>query len=339
MLNSIGSNKGNRYMEDTRPVMVSIRCTVYNHEPYLRDCLEGFVMQKVNFRIEAIVHDDASTDGSVAIIKEYAEKYPDIIKPIYEIENQYSKHDGSLERIMNEACRGKYIAFCEGDDYWIDPFKIQKQVDFLESNTGYSMSHTNNICYNQMKKKFVRDVGECKKNEIGNRLTCEDVIKYNRIVMTLTVVMRTSVYEQINNSDPFVFNSGNFLLGDVPKWYTAARLGKVHYLKDITSVYRILENSASHIKGCKNRYKFAVSAQGLRAYLCRRDKLSPELSASMEKKYADVLLHHLVLNPKYKPIVPLLPNTYTFELFLQKFRILIIYLIIKDIYLKIKRRL
>ena len=125
------------YMEDTRPVIVSIRCTVYNHELYLRDCLEGFVMQKTSFRFEAIVHDDASTDRSAAIIKEYAEKYPDIIKPIYETENQYSKHDGSLGRIMTEACRGKYIAFCEGDDYWIDPLKLQKQVDFLEYNTDY----------------------------------------------------------------------------------------------------------------------------------------------------------------------------------------------------------
>ena len=74
-------------MEDTRPVIVSIRCTVYNHELYLRDCLEGFVMQKTSFRFEAIVHDDASTDRSAAIIKEYAEKYPDIIKPRINIQN------------------------------------------------------------------------------------------------------------------------------------------------------------------------------------------------------------------------------------------------------------
>lgn len=326
-------------IEEIKPIMLSIRCMVYNHEPYLRDCLEGFVMQKTTFRFEAIVHDDASTDGSATIIKEYVEKYPDIIKPIYETENQYSKRDGSLGHIMHEACKGKYIAFCEGDDYWMDPLKLQKQVDFLENNPGYLMSHTNNICYDQKKGVFIRDISECKKNEIGNELTCEDIIKYPRMVMTLTVVMKKSVYELINDSDPFIFGSGNFLLGDVPKWYVAARLGKVHYLQDVTSTYRILENSASHIKGYRNRYKFAVSAQGLRVYLCRRDKLSSELSSLAEKKYADVLLHHLALNPQYKPIVPLLPNTYTFELFLQKFRILGIYLIIKDIYLKIKRRL
>ena len=122
--------------------LVAIKCLVYNHEPYLRDCLEGFVMQQTNFPFVAIVHDDASTDGSAAIIREYEEKYPDIIKPIYETENQYSKRDGSLTRIMNaaiDATGAKYVAMCEGDDYWTDPLKLQKQVEFLEANPEYSM--------------------------------------------------------------------------------------------------------------------------------------------------------------------------------------------------------
>lgn len=102
-------------------------------------------MQKTNFRFEAIIHDDVSTDGSAAIIREYAEKYPDIIKPIYETENQYSQKDGSLETILNNACSGKYIAICEGDDYWTDPLKLQKQVEFLDANPEYSMCFANAI--------------------------------------------------------------------------------------------------------------------------------------------------------------------------------------------------
>ena len=82
-------------MNETNTPLVSIRCITYNHEKYIRDALEGFVMQKTNFKFEAIVHDDASTDNTAAIIQEYAEKYPEIIKPIFETENQYSKHDGS----------------------------------------------------------------------------------------------------------------------------------------------------------------------------------------------------------------------------------------------------
>lgn len=139
---------------DNDELMVSIRCLAYNHEPYIRQCLEGFIMQKTNFRFEAVVHDDASTDGTVAIIREYAEKYPNIIKPIYETQNQYSKHDGSLGRIMSAACTGKYIAMCEGDDYWIDPYKLQKQVDFLETHLDYSMSHTSFRYFYEQENKF-----------------------------------------------------------------------------------------------------------------------------------------------------------------------------------------
>lgn len=135
-------------------ILVSIQCLVYNHEPYLRQCLDGFVMQKTNFRFEAVVHDDASTDGSAAIIREYAAKYPDIIKPIYETENQYSKHDGSLRRIVNSALRGKYVAMCEGDDYWIDPLKLQKQVDFLEAHPDYTLSCHRYKIYNEETKKL-----------------------------------------------------------------------------------------------------------------------------------------------------------------------------------------
>ena len=125
---------------EPQPLMVTIRCLAYNQEKYIRDCLEGFVMQRTNFRFEAVVHDDASTDGTAAVIKEYAAKYPDIIKPILETENQYSKHDGSLGRIMEEHTHGKYVAFCEGDDYWTDPLKLQKQVDFLEGHPDVSFS-------------------------------------------------------------------------------------------------------------------------------------------------------------------------------------------------------
>ena len=138
---------------NTSPLMVTIRCVTYNHEPYIRECLEGFVMQKTNFRFEAIVHDDASTDGTANIIREYAEKYPDIIKPIFETENQYSKRDGSLRRIMNSHMKGKYIAMCEGDDCWIDPYKLQKQVDYLESHPECVYSCHRYYIYNEYTKE------------------------------------------------------------------------------------------------------------------------------------------------------------------------------------------
>src|SRR5690606_7564710 len=120
--------------------LVSISCITYNHAPYIRQCLDGLVMQQCNFTFEVLIHDDASTDDTQEIIKEYQKKYPEIIKPIFQDENQYSIGiRGIMPRFNYPRAQGKYIALCEGDDYWTDPLKLQKQVDFLEANPEYSL--------------------------------------------------------------------------------------------------------------------------------------------------------------------------------------------------------
>ncbi len=128
-------------------VMVSVCCTVYNHEKYLRECLDGFVMQKCNFKFEVVVHDDVSTDSSVDIINEYKNKYPELFRTILQTENQYSQGIDIWLSIVFPACRGKYIAICEGDDYWTDPYKLQKQYDALEnfSECGICVHRVNAI--------------------------------------------------------------------------------------------------------------------------------------------------------------------------------------------------
>ena len=115
-------------------ILVSVVCNTYNQEAYIRDALHGFVMQKTTFPFEILVHDDASTDSTAEIIREYTEKYPDFIKPILQTENQYSKKVSISKEFQFSRAQGKYIAFCEGDDYWTDPFKLQKQVDALEQH-------------------------------------------------------------------------------------------------------------------------------------------------------------------------------------------------------------
>ena len=113
--------------------LVSICCTAFNHEEYIRDALEGFLMQETDFTYEVLIHDDASTDGTADIIREYEKKYPEIIKPIYQTENQYSQ---GLSPSRNNFVRaqGEFIAICEGDDYWTDKDKLQIQVDALKTH-------------------------------------------------------------------------------------------------------------------------------------------------------------------------------------------------------------
>jgi len=125
-------------------IQVSVICNTYNHAPYIRDALEGFVMQQTNFKYEVLVHDDASTDGTADIVREYAAKYPDLIKPICQTENQYTQGVKISWAFQFPRVTGKYVAFCEGDDYWTDPHKLQKQFDVLESHPEI------NICAHRM---------------------------------------------------------------------------------------------------------------------------------------------------------------------------------------------
>lgn len=214
-------------MKSEEPILVAISCITYNQESYIRDCLDGFVMQKTNFRFVAIVHDDCSTDKTTAIVREYEEKYPELIKPIYEVENQWSKHDGSLERIMNnaiDATGAKYIAMCEGDDYWIDPYKLQKQVDFLESHPDYSM------CFH--KAKVLPDIEE------RNLYTLLEEREYSAyeiykewLVPTCSVVYRVGLLPNENSVPPVVY-------GDIYMFLRLAEKGKLYNLNFEGAVYR-----------------------------------------------------------------------------------------------------
>lgn len=220
--------------------LVSIRCMVYNHEPFLRQCLDGFVMQQTTFPFEAIVHDDASTDGSASIIREYAEKYPDIIKPIYETENQYSKHDGSLKRIMDAAMHpnSRYIASCEGDDYWIDPQKLQIQVDFLESHPDYYMSCHAFVIYYEDKKSFQSYpfVDELPLMLFKGREYCtptmDNFVNSRWFTLTLTIVRRRQAFIEEEKLKKYK------VAYDYITNYYMMKAGKCALFKDIMGVYR-----------------------------------------------------------------------------------------------------
>lgn len=211
--------------------LVSIRCLAYNHEKYIRKALEGFVMQKTNFRFEAIVHDDASTDNTASIIREYAEKYPEIIKPILETENQYSKHDGSLSQIVNAACKGKYIALCEGDDYWTDSYKLQKQVDFMESHPDYTM------CFHNATEHFETGyISDKPFSTITNRDYSGVEIYKKWIVPTASVLLRKDIF--FNQFYQNAKSNKDFIYGDIVLFLSCAHEGKIRGFSDCMSVYR-----------------------------------------------------------------------------------------------------
>lgn len=205
--------------------ILAIRCLTYNHGKYIRQCLEGFVMQKTTFPFIAIVHDDASTDDTPEIIKEYEKKYPDIIKPIYEIENQYSKGNDVIEKCFENATPDsiRYIAICEGDDYWTDSLKLQKQVDFLEKHPEYTAVAENAIVhYLSTNKRALFSAG-------GTRdITLREIL-ITRVFPTASVVYRANVQTE------FVRTCKNGV--DTVLWAFLAKKGKIRYFDRVTSVY------------------------------------------------------------------------------------------------------
>lgn len=139
--------------------LVSILCNSYNHADFIRDAFEGILSQKTDFSYEVIVHDDCSTDGTQEIVNEYIRKYPGIFIPFFETENQYAKGNiDSLMAVSLPLAKGKYIAFCEADDYWNVPDKLQRQVDFLENNPEYGLVYTDFDIKNQTTGKVTHSV-------------------------------------------------------------------------------------------------------------------------------------------------------------------------------------
>lgn len=129
--------------KDQSTPVVSICCITYNHEEYIEDSLKGFLMQETEFPFEILIHDDASLDNTAEVIRRYQKKYPKIIKPVIQIENQYSKRQSVNLDFNLLRAKGRFIAMCEGDDYWIDSKKLAKQVNFLEKNTNFIATYHN----------------------------------------------------------------------------------------------------------------------------------------------------------------------------------------------------
>ena len=198
-------------------ILVSISCITFNHADHIRECLEGFVNQETSFAFEILIYDDASTDQTADIVKEYELKFPKLIKPIYQKENQYSQGVRGMNIKFNyPRANGKYIALCEGDDYWTDPNKLQKQVDFLEANPDHVLVGHNRITV---------DGKNCEIH--SEKLLAPDY--YTQCILFLNVL----------KTDYLQFDNRNIANGDTFLILYLSNFGKKKILDFVGAAYRI----------------------------------------------------------------------------------------------------
>lgn len=277
-------------------VVVSVGVITYNQKKYIKQCLDSILMQKTNFKFEVLINDDCSTDGTKEIVQDYVQKYPDIIKPTFQTENQYSKGKSIVSNFIFPRVRGKYFAICDGDDYWTDPQKLQKQYDFLENHLDYTVCfHLVNVIFDGYNLKSYTYPTE---NQIKQGFTFDNLIKYN-FIQTNSVMYRWG----FAGMDVHTFFPNGILPED---WYIHllhAKNGKIGFLNEIMSVYRrnkngIWSDSIEDVR--KLHVKYAL--EELKFYDCVYKNITEKnenyLKTNFVPAYHNILRSLIVFNKK-----------------------------------------
>lgn len=284
-------------MSEMPAPLVSICCIAYNHEEYLRQSIESFLMQETSFPYEIVIHDDASTDGTANIIREYEEKYPEIIRPIYQTENQYSKENMLPFLTTLRAAKGKFIAICEGDDYWTDPLKLQKQIAEMMRNPDCAISfHPAVIKWDD---GMHDDELICYHSKKGRIFPIEEVIRGggSSFIPTASIIFSSTVIPRIIS---FFTYSENYPYGDYFIQILGAESGGALYLSDIMSVYR-KNVIGSYSETLEKRDPAFLSSQVVSTLESYR-----EIDEFTGLKYSDLFAYmqrsfilHVLLSPTY----------------------------------------
>ncbi|WP_165587211.1 glycosyltransferase [Flavobacterium sp. MEB061] len=275
--------------------LVSVTMITYGHEKFIEEAINGVLMQECNFCVELIIVNDCSPDSTDDIIQNIIKKHPrgNWIKYI-----SHKKNIGMMPNFvfaLNEA-KSKYIALCEGDDYWTDSLKLQKQVDFLCKNEDYGLIYTNANIFNQMENKFTGTFSFIN-NEAPKSGDFFPSILLKNYVQTLTVLVKN---EYLIAAIQTIGDSINeFNMGDYPLWIEISRITKFKYLDEVMAVYRVTPNSASSYSNLEKRYDFLQSTFDMQFYFCKKYSLF-EIYEKIQTNYSGFLCNKVFdLNIKY----------------------------------------
>lgn len=259
----------NKVLDVMSEPLVTVWTSTYQHAPYIRECIEGILMQKTTFPVEYIIGEDFSTDGTREIVFEYAQKNPKKIRVFTADYNVGSKANATR---CKRSSRGKYMAICEGDDCWIDPLKLQKQVDFLEANPDHGMVHTDFdqfvVKSGKLTKNIIRTMNPKKEWQEGSEFVKWYVGGYAKII-TCTVCFRKDIFDSTYDIEEHI-NSFFNKMGDIQLFCNIAGNSSVKYFNESTCLKRVLQESASHSQDYIKNVEFSIEISNAFEYFGKK---------------------------------------------------------------------
>jgi glycosyltransferase involved in cell wall biosynthesis len=265
--------------------MVSVKMITYNHEFYIAQAIEGVLMQETDFSIELIIGEDCSTDRTREIALDYQKKYPDIIR-VLTSEKNVGMHKNA--RRTEKACRGKYIAFCEGDDYWHHPLKLQKQVDYLEAHPECGLVHSAADILIQKENKLIKwDKNNFRK--IPHGYIFEDLLVFNFIKTLTACVRRDLVLDYLKKYKP---QEKKWMMGDRPLWMEISKHYKIGYIPESLGIRRVLQNSAQHSPNIEYKMNFVKSSYDVRFFFIEKYGCSAITKKTVLNDFYNYMLYY-----------------------------------------------
>jgi len=271
--------------------LVSIFMITYNHGRFIEQAIQSAINQQTDFPYRLVIGEDCSSDKTREIVKRYAQKYQHKIQALLHPRNLGQTANA---REVFKACTGKYIAFLEGDDYWTDPLKLQKQVDFLDSNPDYGLVHTDLDQLDMRSGLLLTHFNNHSQNTIPQGKIFNDILNpYTYIIKTVTAVVRRELLFKHYDFD--LAPSRNWMLADLAMWLEISRHSKIGYIPESTAVYRVLPESASQTGTPAKQLAYHCSVYEIRFYFW--EKYSKEVGM---KRILDRAYHIMLLGNAYR---------------------------------------
>ena len=260
-------------------VLVSVHFITYNHEAYIAQAIESVLAQKTNFKFELIIGEDLSPDNTRQICLDYADKYPDIIKVLTSEKNLGCQ--GNAERVR-KACRGKYLAYLEGDDYWQRTDKLQMQVDFLENNPEYGLVCSYYDEFIQGQSTTVPAIEISKGKNYVKEPDVYDILRGDGDVLTCTVMVKRDLIMNAVDADPFLHGT-HFKMGDTQLWSEVALASKIYRMDDSLGTRRVIPESITRSGKREKVLRFWQSNSEMCAYLCKKHNLGENITKEFQR--------------------------------------------------------